>query len=183
MSTSLEEAYQNEVTPEKLAETIFSKPPKEPNSCQLLLDETEDVYVFELLLKTLAAGIDVLYGDKADIANIDNKIDMLLRDYMASLGFLLNIDVVTKEEDQHKLLFTDITKDKYYCQIKLNDFPEYFIEFTKNHSGHNKYDNKYRYILNGRNHEIKRETLSEYFCVYFNKSETKKIKISFNYLN
>ena len=124
-----------------------------------------------------------MYGHKAEIGDVDTKVELLLKEYFASLGIVLKIEIEEKKPDQHKLFFTDISDEKYYCQIKLNNFPDYFIEYTKKHSGHNKYDNKYRFILNGKNHQIDKSSLSEYYCIYFNKSQTKKIKISFDFLN
>ena len=179
MSTSIEEAYKNEYTPEKLAFAIFNKPIQPPKSCQILLDHVDNEYIFELLLKTLSYGINVLYDNKINIEDVDK---ILINEYLASLGFKLNISIEDKKEDQHKLFFTDISNEQHYCQLKLNDFPDYFIEYTKKHSGHDKYEDKYRFILNGKNNEIERESLADYYSIYFNKSSTKKIKISFDFL-
>lgn len=182
MSATVEEAQRNEFTPETLAENIFSKPPKEPNSCQLLLDDTRNDYIFELLLKVLLGGINVLYGKTAKMEDVTENIIITLKEYFASLGFLLKIRVTEKGLDQHKIFFTDVSNESYYCQIKLNNYPDYFIEYTKEHSGHDKYGDMYRFSMNGKNNKIERKCLSDYYCIYFSKDQTKKITVQFDFL-
>jgi hypothetical protein len=168
-----------EYTPEKLAEEIFLNKPKEKNSCQLLLDQTDNEYIFELLLKFVVHGMNILFGENVKIENIDLKSKIMLNEYLNSIGFSIHIQVKEKEKDMPKLLFTDLTKNNYYCQIKLNDFPDYFLKYAEKYSGHTKYSDKYRYILNGRNSQIERNKLNDYYCLYL--TENKKIKINFNY--
>lgn len=182
MSTSAEKVPQNEFTPEKLAETIFSQTPRKKNSCQLLLDQADHEYIFELLLKTVASGINVLYGDKAEISQITSDIKVLLNEYIESIGFTLTIETTDKPDDLHKLFFTDLSNEIHYCQVKLNDYPDHFISYTKKHSGHDKYEDKYKFMLNGHNNKIKRSSLADYYCIYFNKEQTKKFKISFDHI-
>lgn len=175
MSNSVEESYNNEFTPEKLAEQIFSKKPKPKKSCQLILDQVDDEYVFELLLKILSNGINVLYGNEANISNIveSPEIKIILNEYFESMGFKLLIDIMDNNLDKD---------NTHYCEIKISDFPDYFIEYTKQNSGHSKYGNKYRFILNGKNSFIERNSLLDYYCFYLTNDKTKKIIIKFNYL-
>ena len=182
MSNTAEEAENNPLTPEGLAQTLFSKPPQAAKSCQLILDNVDNEYVFELLLNVLLEGVDVLYGKDSDIADVNDIVYYQLKEYIASLGFNLNLDIKENDENVDKLIFTDLSKEDYYCQIKKNDFPDYFIEYTIRHNGHDKYKKKYRMSMNYRNHSIERNNLVDYYSIFFNDKKDKKIIIRFSYL-
>lgn len=168
-----------EFTPETLAQQLFTNPPKETNSCQLILDQADSEYIFELLINVLIEGIKVLYGVDASLDQVTDTIYHKLREYFHSIGFNVKLEIIDRLEDQDKLLFTDITAEPYYCEIKKNNFPDYFLEYTREHSGHDKYSNKYKFVLNNK-FDIGRKKLSDYYCVYFNGNRDKKFKISFD---
>ena len=180
MSKSIEEAYNNEHTPEDIAKILFSKEPQAKNTCQLLLDQVDNEYIFELLLNILLNGIDILFGKDINLDDVNEGSISLLNLYMESLGYKLSV-IVENNDNLEYLLFTDLTNDNYYCELKINDFPDYFINYTRKHSGHNKYSKKYRFILNGSNHIRHRDKLNDYYCIYFTKDKQKKLTIKFKY--
>lgn len=182
MSLSVEEAQNNPTTPEELAQALFSKPPQAARSCQLLLDNVDNEYVFELLLNILLEGVDVLYGKESDITDVNDKIYFELKEYFQSLGFNLTLYTEERGEDVKTIFFTDLSNDNYYCQVKKNDYPEYFVQYTLRHNGHEKYKKKYRMSMNYRNNTIERKSLSNYHSVFFNDNKTKKFTVKFSYL-
>jgi hypothetical protein len=166
--------------PSTLAQTLFASPLRPVNSCQLQLDECDDEYIFQLLLNVLNEGIVIKYGENADLGQVNDQIKQTLNDYMNSIGFNVFITKEKRKEDVHQLLFTDVSDEAYYCIIKKNDYPDYFLNFAQEHSGHDKHGEKFKFILNLK--KIERNNLNEYYCVYFpNKNE--KMTVKFTYIH
>lgn len=140
-----------EYSPKSIAENIFSSPPDNPNTKQLLLDEADNEFVFEILINILLEGLKVKdYFNKENLKNsrIKNFVELISDDYIIninennlldlykyflSLGFKINIQITNYNE------YIKLTNENYknrFCSI----IPIPLLE------DNNVYDINYRFI-------------------------------------
>lgn len=162
----------------ELVSAVFTKSPQPKKSCNLELNECDNEYIFQLLLNILMEGICVLNDENMEFDNMTDKHKFKLNEYMESLGYTVYLITELKDENEHKLLFTDLSNETHYCHLKLNNHPSYFLEFAQNYSGHELYNKKYKFVLNTKSHD--RNKLSDYYCIYV--SNTKKVTVKFEQL-
>ncbi len=105
-------------TPAEIGKQLFSMPCKPPNSFQLITEEADSEYVFQILLNIFLEGlivrghVDLLSESKVELLPKDLKV---IQEYMQSVCF--NVEVETKP-------MTEDEDTDYYCQIVpllLND--------------------------------------------------------------
>lgn len=98
---------------EDIAKYIFTLEPKNPNSIQLLSDEVDNEYIFEMLLNLLLEGLYILYGNTFNISDLNENILMKLNTYFHSIGFSIQA-------------FSD-KKEDCFCHVIKTDFEKPFI--------------------------------------------------------
>lgn len=99
------------VTLDDLCEKIFNKPPSNPGTCPIgieescqeeIPDEEQGMYIFDLLSHILLTGIRILFGTNEDgkVVLSDLTLDdfQKLRKYMQSMCF--DMEMVMYEEDE-----------------------------------------------------------------------------------
>ena len=95
---------------ENLINSVFSRPPGEPNSVQLELDteplpgETEEFTLFKALIEIMVQGINKLFGtgagNKINISDITPQQLKKVNEYMNSIGW-----EIVLEQAKNKQLF------------------------------------------------------------------------------
>ena len=156
-----------EYSPKSIAENIFSNDPSEPNTNQLILEEGDNEFVFEILVNILLEGLklknyfnlEILKNSKIKnfvelvsnnyILNINEKDTINLYKYFLSLGFIIKIEVINYNE------YIKLTNENYknrYCSIlpipllkeeKVYDINYRFIKSRNFKFDENKNDWKY----------------------------------------
>jgi len=102
-------------SPENIAEIIFNEDPKPENSIQLELNNTEFVFIFEILITILLEGFKIKYSDLKNInSNSFNENYILnFNPFFKSMGFNINVNKYEKKNrDDYK---------NYYCKVVLRD--------------------------------------------------------------
>lgn len=168
-----------DMTPETIAELLFSKIPDDPATNQLLIDipkndENIGTYIYEILLTILMEGI-MKFNNNLENTNLDD-VQLIhieaLNPWFKSLKFELKVEELNKIEDS-------IEHYKYYySKIILKKMPEYEMLFEINHI-----DKNYTFFLNPL--YIKESypfiNLNEIYSVIF--LGNKIFKIKFNLTN
>lgn len=164
-----------DVTPEQIAEALFSEDPKDPNSFQILArpdtNNAEDMtYIFEILVTIMLEGLEYLSG--GDLNNFE--IDDFNEDYIETLGPWFNsicFNVKVEVFDQSKMYKCK----KYYCKTIIKN------EQTEHIFKQNNIDKNYHFLLNGKYEEYNKNLieLKDLYTVFINKD--KIYKISFNF--
>jgi len=133
-----------EMTPENIAEILFSKMPDNPFTKQLLFDipendENSGTYIYEILLTILLEGI-MKFNNNLENTNLDDvQLSHIeaLNPWFNSLRFNLKINELNKlEENEEEYKY-------YYSKIILKKMPEYEMLFEINHI-----DKNYTFFLN-----------------------------------
>lgn len=112
--------------PQQIAQAIFSNNPKEPNTIKLGLDESDNEYVFELMLNILLEGIYVKFGTNFNIKSLTIEVITLLNEYMKSMGFTISNH---QDKEGHCYCKLDRSRDRYGFsidkhQLRKNEFIE-----------------------------------------------------------
>lgn len=124
-----------ELSVSKIAEFIFVNDPKPKHSIQLISDEADSEYIFELLLNILLEGLYVLYGPDFDINNISFGIFLKLNQYLNSIGFKINkydnkknmsYCTIKKTNDKHKP-YIFVINIEYINNLNINEKLDYYL--------------------------------------------------------
>jgi len=90
---------------EKIARSIFNKPPGKPSSISLAIEEDMDIKeIFEMLLMIFTEGMKILYGneeEKVDLNALREQDFIKVQDYFKSMGFVCNYKVYLPSQSQH----------------------------------------------------------------------------------
>lgn len=115
------------------AEKVFTKLPADPKSIPVMFEDLGLKELFEALLTFLVEGLKIRYPSK-DEGKVDLHLlseDDLKRinQYMNSIGFLVNIDIVTLGEwiMGRGALFTDYSKIIVSSKTMLNELKCKFV--------------------------------------------------------
>ena len=174
ITNSYEELYDSleNLSPETIAEILFSKVPDDPQSKQLLLESPDDentgTYIHEILLIILMEGI-MKFNNNLEYTILDNieisHIDAL-NPWFKSLRFNMKIIELNKE--------LDIEEYKhYYSKIILKKMPEYTLYFTI----HN-LEKEYTFFFNSLyGKKYPKKNIDEIYSVLF--IENRVFKINF----
>ena len=168
-----------EMTPENIAEILFSKMPDDPLTKQLLIDipendENTSTFIYEILLTILLEGI-MKFNNNLENTNLDdvqlNHIEAL-NPWFNSLRFNLKInefDKTEENEEQYKY---------YYSKIILKKMPEYEMLFEIN-----KIEKNYTFFLNSRyiKEPYPNNNLNEIYSIIILKNRV--FKINFEIIN
>ena len=137
-----------EYSPKSIAENIFLNEPDVPNTKQLILEECDNEFVFEILINILLEGLKLkkyfnednlkkskiinfveLYNEDY-IININENNLINLYKYFLSLGFIIKIEIINYNQ------YIKLTNDKFkkrFCSILpiplLNEGKIYDIDF------------------------------------------------------
>lgn len=123
----------DELTPENIADILFSKMPDDPLTKQLLICQPDEndgcenpgTFVHEILVTILLEGL-MKFNDNLnniDLTNITEEHIQSLAPWFKSLRFNLLVSELDKNlnEDNYK---------HFYCKIILKKMPEYTLYFT-----------------------------------------------------
>ncbi len=160
----------SDMSPEDIAEIIFSKRPKEPSSCQLLAgSEAADLsYVFEIMVIILLEGMEIIFGDlsECDQTTLSMPRIMKLKPWINSLGYDLKISEA--DDTRHDV--------PHYCKILLNDKLHGTLFEMK------KITKNYHFLLNSDHANIAKnaKTLSDLVGLLILKD--RPLRISFDFL-
>ena len=167
----------DEMTPETIADLLFSKMPDDPLSKQLLFDvptndENSGTYIYEILLTILLEGIMKFNNNLENINLEDVQINQIeaLNPWFNSLRFNLKIEELEKNEEleeQYKY---------FYSKIILKKMPEYEMVFNINNINKN-----YTFFLNPLyiKNKYPFDNLNDIYSVMFLKNRIFKIKFLF----
>jgi hypothetical protein len=101
---------------DEIAEQIFTRPYKEPNSIQLELEEiTSDIafkygirsFISNILYIITLKGARILYGDNINLLSLTDYQLNIIKNYVKSYGYNLVIS-----DNQNEVL--DVKFEKYY---------------------------------------------------------------------
>jgi hypothetical protein len=153
-----------EMTPEQIVQTLFTKDPASPNT-YTLFKECDEIELFEILITILLEALNI----KIDLRNTDLNtlnIDYVngLKPWFHSMGLNFNIN-------KYSIRDTDMY-NQYYCNIYINNELNEILFKLK------KINKNYHFILNG-NFDDKTQ-LNEYYAIL--KNNTYVYAISFDYL-
>ena len=100
------------------AHQIFSQPPQEKSSIQLVIEEADNEIVHEMLLTILMEGITRLGYIKENKIDLGNNDIATLKDYFASFGFFIGLNTSENLEEKNYFSRIKIQDNKY--QLLLN---------------------------------------------------------------
>lgn len=120
-----------------LAEKVFTKLPEAPKSIPIMFEDLGLKELFEALLTFLVEGLKIRYPSK-DEGKVDLHLlteDDLKRinEYMNSIGFLVNIDIVTLGEwiVGKGATYIDYSNIVVSNKTKLNELKCKFVVYEK----------------------------------------------------
>ena len=120
-----------------LAEKVFTKLPEAPKSIPIMFEDLGLKELFEALLTFLVEGLKIRYPSK-DEGKVDLHLlteDDLKRinEYMNSIGFLVNIDIVTLGEwiIGKGATYVDYSNIVVSNKTKLNELKCKFVVYEK----------------------------------------------------
>lgn len=120
-----------------LAEKVFTKLPEAPKSIPIMFEDLGLKELFEALLTFLVEGLKIRYPSK-DEGKVDLHLlteDDLKRinEYMNSIGFLVNIDIVTLGEwiVGKGATYVDYSNIVVSNKTKLNELKCKFVVYEK----------------------------------------------------
>jgi hypothetical protein len=132
-----------ELSPQEIANRLFSEDPKKPMSQMISIDpETDEQLdaslIFEMMITILMEGLETIFVDlkTADLSILDKSLLMKLDPWFWSVGFSLSVDVVDKTDRQA------YDTEGRYCKIILNNDDYGFIFRLKN------VDKSYHFLIN-----------------------------------
>ena len=129
------------LTPEDIAQVLFSQDPKEPFIYKIVAEKelADSLYIFEILMIILMEGLDILTGDlsKANLANLTCDHIMALNPWFHSLCFTI------KSVEQYELKNDEPEYKDYYCKVVPKDKLHEVFFNMKNIEKH------YHFFLNG----------------------------------
>jgi hypothetical protein len=163
-----------EMTPETIADLLFSKMPDDPLTKQLLFDipsddENSGTFIYEILLTILLEGI-MKFNNNLENTNLDDvQLDHIqaLKPWFNSLRFNLKVEELNKNEENEE-------QYKYfYSKIILKKMPSYEMFFNIN-----KLDKNYIFFLNPLyvREKYPFNNLNDIYSVIFLKDKIFKIK-------
>jgi len=132
---------QQETTPKDIADIIFSKPAGDPYSCQLIISQEDNdyIYIHEMLISVLLEALNNFLDNKLreyDQDSFSEDILLYFEPWFRSLGFMMFIN---KYNISDKEMYSN-----YYCRVVINN---------KNDSGIFEINNlthlDYHFLLNG----------------------------------
>jgi len=131
----------SDFSPEMIAQSIFTKDPKDPCTHQILAyqDGADLTYVFEILITILLEGLDILTGGlkEADLSSFTSTHVTALNPWFQSLGFDISVDVKDiNDKDSYK---------DYYCRTVINNKLNETLFIMKNIP-----HKTYHFFLNGQ---------------------------------
>lgn len=149
-------------------------------SVKASLGDYDDEHLFEMITKISLELLECKIGKK--LSELDENILLVLNNTLNKIGYNLSSECKTRDVKENMLLFKDVSNDKFYCEIRENNFPDYFIEYTVSHSGHDNYKRRYMLVLNGYNskYQSDRKQISDYHAIHFNGNKKYTIKFERN---
>ena len=162
-----------EISPQKIANKLFSEDPKEPLSQIISLDNNDNIdasLIFEMMITIFMEGLETIFDDlkKANLTLVNKNLLMKLNPWFWSMGFSLSIDNVNKND-----------KDKYdtnnrYCKIIINN-DDYGFIFKLNNI-----DKSYHFLINKDYvHGCDINNVEQLFADFHIKNEVYKIGFTF----
>lgn len=158
-----------ELSPENIANILFTQKPKQACTCQLISNITDLIDIFEILNILLLEGLNIFSDNELGNTRLTEKNFMKLQPWIESLGFHLKI--MDYEIDELELC------SKYYCKIILKDEQHTKLFDIKN-INHN-----YHFLLNSSLlEENKNKTqLKELYSIIICDKKIFKISFDFHY--
>lgn len=101
--------------PENIAQILFTKEPGPEKSIGIFVDDSDAVYIFEVLITIYMEGMMILFNN---LNNVDLNLMSIehliaLRPWFKCLGFILNIDMFSSDN------MDDVSE--FFCDTKLKD--------------------------------------------------------------
>lgn len=166
-----------DLSPEKIAESLFTSEPKAPCSCSLVTEEdaTHDVtWWFEILVIILLEGLNILTGDlsTADLDNLTSDHITLLNPWFKSIGFKIKVNSYDKNDEDDKHFYSN-----YYCRVILRDKLQETFFIMKN------VNKNYHFVLNGSclEENRKKTSINDLYMIFQTDKQVFKIYFEFHY--
>lgn len=162
------------LSPEDIAQNLFTNEPKEPCSCSIVTEEeasSDLTWWFEILVIILLEGLNI-FADLSAINVDDITVEHIenLNPWFKSIGFKLKVDSYDINDLYDKQFY-----GKYYCKVILRDKLHETFFIIKN------IDKNYHFILNGTNLDENRakKIFNELYLIFQNNKLTFKISFDF----
>lgn len=159
-----------DVTPEMIANHIFSNDPQPPGSIQLLADDDEmDMeFIFEVLMTVLMEGFKLMTEtiDEVTVNTCTSEHFEILGQWIRSMGFDLNVEDIVGE----------FSNSSHYCKVYLNNQQnEGFFYHT------NIADKLYHFVISSDQMNKDRTSINEFVAVI--PLTGKYIKVTFSMID
>ena len=160
------------LTPEEIAEKLFTQGAKNPNTCQFCCDENEMdiITIFEILITILLEGLNILSGglDKFDYTQFSEHNILSLNPWFHSIGFKIRAYVYSSKDKDYD--------NNYYCRVMTKSLATKNIFFIKN------IQKNYHFFINGSAYKENqnKQNIKDITCIFVNPYNNNTYEISFD---
>jgi hypothetical protein len=186
-----------------LVEKIFSNEPQPKGSLQMLSDETDGEFLFQTLLNITFEGLFFILEKNGnnnlsfdDIKSTTDPLLIKINEYLHSMNFEL---LIKSYEAVDNIINDNNNLNKWYCMVKKNNLPNYFIEYATEVGGHDRYNKKFMFTMNPHFYktvihktdnlnDMELETaimnlpMDKYYAIFVDKHNEYVYKLSFKFL-
>lgn len=118
----------------ELAQLLFTNEPKSPNTIQIVPEEADANFIFEILCNVLLEGMYIMYGREFDVGKITPEVIYKMNDYMKSMGFEVKMYYTKQEECYSQLVYLGEEYGYIFVQYKdaeeKDNLSEYYINVS-----------------------------------------------------